>query len=124
MWDNFDTNSRIMRVILAQGPTKGGRVDGGLQPRWGLCLQPLPRERKASWRLGKVLDGRGHTVPCSVPGPKCYCQSQFGQSQPRNIWAIVDGVRVPGVAGDFVLRWLWDTEQNPQICSKSELTVQ
>jgi len=30
-------------------------------------------------------------------------------------WAIVDEVHVPNVTGDFVLRWRWDTEQNPQI---------
>ena len=33
----------------------------------------------------------------------------------RNMWAIVDEVQVPKVKGDFVLRWRWDTEQNPQI---------
>ena len=35
--------------------------------------------------------------------------------QPRNMWAIVDKVLVPSVTGEFVLRWRWDTEQNPQI---------
>jgi hypothetical protein len=31
-------------------------------------------------------------------------------------WAIVDSVRVPTtVVGAFVLRWRWDTDQNPQI---------
>ena len=33
----------------------------------------------------------------------------------RNMWAIVDEVQVPNILGDFVLRWRWDTEQNPQI---------
>lgn len=33
----------------------------------------------------------------------------------RGMWAIVDRVRVPQVTGDFVLRWRWDTEMNPQI---------
>jgi hypothetical protein len=32
-------------------------------------------------------------------------------------WAIVDTVRVPSRAGEYVLRWRWDTEQNPQIWS-------
>lgn len=32
-------------------------------------------------------------------------------------WVIVDRVRVPSTAGEFVLRWRWDTEQNPQIWS-------
>jgi hypothetical protein len=29
----------------------------------------------------------------------------------RNMWAIVDKIRVPNITGDFVLRWRWDTEQ-------------
>jgi len=33
----------------------------------------------------------------------------------RDMWAIVDKVQVPKTTGDFVLRWRWDTEQNPQI---------
>ena len=33
----------------------------------------------------------------------------------RDMWAIVDHVQVPATTGDFVLRWRWDTEQNPQI---------
>jgi hypothetical protein len=63
----------------------------------------------------------GNSQPCAtgthfpVPCPKCYGQSQFGANQPRNMWAIVDEVQVPNVTGDFVLRWRWDTEQNPQI---------
>ena len=30
-------------------------------------------------------------------------------------WMIVDQVRAPAVAGEYVLRWRWDTEQNSQI---------
>ena len=70
----------------------------------------------------KCSTGTQFPVPC----PKCYGQSQFGQNQPRNMWAIVDGLRVPGVVGDFVLRWRWDTEQNPQIwihCAVSVLAA-
>jgi len=33
----------------------------------------------------------------------------------RDMWAIVDQVQVPNTTGEFVLRWRWDTEQNPQI---------
>ena len=50
-----------------------------------------------------------------VPCPKCYGQALFGRSQPSNMWAIVDEVQVPNITGDYVLRWRWDTEQNPQI---------
>lgn len=37
------------------------------------------------------------------------------ESPARDMWSIVDRVRLPQVSGDFVLRWRWDTEQNPQI---------
>eukprot|EP00729_Bicosta_minor_P025747 gene25747-35030_t len=63
----------------------------------------------------------GNSETCStgtqfpVPCPKCYGQSPFGGNQPRNMWAIVDQVQVPKVTGEYVLRWRWDTEQNPQI---------
>ena len=50
-----------------------------------------------------------------VPCPKCYGQAEFGVAQKNNTWAIVDEVVAPKVTGEFVLRWRWDTEQNPQI---------
>ena len=33
----------------------------------------------------------------------------------EHMWAILDEVQLPQVTGDYVLRWRWDTEQNPQI---------
>ena len=30
-------------------------------------------------------------------------------------WVLVDRVRVPDAPGRYVLRWRWDTEQNPQV---------
>ena len=39
-------------------------------------------------------------------------------------WEIVDTVRAPAEAGDFVLRWRWDVEQNPQIWTHcADITV-
>ena len=40
--------------------------------------------------------------------------------------AIVDELRVPSTLGKFVLRWRWDTEQNPQIwthCADVEIVA-
>jgi hypothetical protein len=59
----------------------------------------------------------GYSQPCStgtqfpVPCPRCYGQAEFGAQQFRNMWAVVDEVRVPNFTGEFVLRWRWDTEQ-------------
>jgi hypothetical protein len=37
---------------------------------------------------------------------------------------IVDNVRVPEAAGEYVLRWRWDTEQNPQVWTNcADITV-
>ena len=30
-------------------------------------------------------------------------------------WVIVDTVKTPTTPGEYVLRWRWDTEQNPQV---------
>ena len=30
-------------------------------------------------------------------------------------WVMVDTVRAPAARGEYVLRWRWDTEQNPQV---------
>lgn len=39
-------------------------------------------------------------------------------------WQIVDQVRAPRTAGEYVLRWRWDTEQNPQIWTNcADITV-
>jgi hypothetical protein len=35
----------------------------------------------------------------------------------KSPWAIVDTIRVPEEAGDYVLRFRWDCEANPQICA-------
>ena len=32
-----------------------------------------------------------------------------------NVWVMVDKVKAPAVRGDYVLRWRWDVEQNPQV---------
>ena len=32
-----------------------------------------------------------------------------------NTWQIVDKVRAPATKGQYVLRWRWDVEQNPQV---------
>merc|ERR1712157_462130 len=33
----------------------------------------------------------------------------------KSDWVIMDTVRVPQIAGDYVLRWRWDCDANPQI---------
>jgi hypothetical protein len=53
-----------------------------------------------------------------VPFPYGYGQHLWYNSEggaSRDMWAIVDLVQVPNITGDFVLRWRWDTEQNPQV---------
>ena len=61
------------------------------------------------------------TEPCetgtqfAVPFERGYGQ-HFFDYVPRELWAIVDQLQLPkNVTGDYVLRWRWDTEQNPQI---------
>jgi hypothetical protein len=49
------------------------------------------------------LEGCGHMISMQVTGIA------------KDTWAIVDRVRVPEKAGDYVLRWRWDIEQNPQV---------
>lgn len=34
-----------------------------------------------------------------------------------NTWVLVDHVAVPATKGEYILRWRWDAEQNPQIWS-------
>lgn len=53
-----------------------------------------------------------------VPFPYGYGQHLWYNKEDgpsRDMWAIVDHVQLPNITGDFVLRWRWDTEQNPQI---------
>ena len=39
-------------------------------------------------------------------------------------WMLVDRVKVPPTSGEFVLRWRWDTEQNPQVWThSSDVTI-
>jgi len=55
-----------------------------------------------------------------VPFPYGYGQHLWYNSEDgpsRDMWAIVDKVQLPNITGDYVLRWRWDTEQNPQIWS-------
>lgn len=56
-----------------------------------------------------------------VPFPYGYGQHMWYNSEgglSRDMWAIVDKLQLPAdLTGDFVLRWRWDTEQNPQIWS-------
>lgn len=33
----------------------------------------------------------------------------------RDMWSIVDRVRISSIPGEYVLRWRWDAEQNPQV---------
>lgn len=51
--------------------------------------------------------GYGQQVWNLVPGPKTGAAADD--------WVIVDRVRAPAQAGEYVLRWRWDVEQNPQI---------
>jgi hypothetical protein len=60
----------------------------------------------------------------AVPFDRGYGQDMFDHTS-ENMWAIVDQLQLPeGVSGDFVLRWRWDTEQNPQIWTHcSDVTI-
>ena len=44
-------------------------------------------------------------------------------SAAANTWQIVDTVKAPAVAGEYVLRFRWDVEQNPQICERERAPV-
>ena len=43
--------------------------------------------------------------------------ARAGNPLAADTWQIVDRVRAPAARGDYVLRWRWDVEQNPQIWS-------
>ena len=66
----------------------------------------------------------------SVPFDYGYGQQVWNLKGPEtsglaaDTWQIVDNVRAPAVAGEYVLRWRWDTEQNPQIWTHcADITV-
>ena len=64
----------------------------------------------------ECLTGTQFPVPFPYGyGMHMWYNKQDGPS--RDMWAIVDLVQLPNITGDFVLRWRWDTEQNPQIWS-------
>jgi hypothetical protein len=55
-----------------------------------------------------------------VPFPNGYGQQIWNRKRPSDTaddWVIVDRINVPTDAGEYVLRWRWDTEQNPQVSS-------
>ena len=54
-----------------------------------------------------------------VPFPYGYGQQVWNQQTGADsaLWVIVDRVRAPAARGEYVLRWRWDVEQNPQIWS-------
>ena len=59
--------------------------------------------------------------PLSPPQvPFDYGYGQHVWNNPPNVpwsntWVMVDTVRAPVERGDYVMRWRWDTEQNPQV---------
>eukprot|EP00036_Acanthoecidae_sp_10tr_P011490 CAMPEP_0182926672 /NCGR_PEP_ID=MMETSP0105_2-20130417/12203_1 /TAXON_ID=81532 ORGANISM="Acanthoeca-like sp., Strain 10tr" /NCGR_SAMPLE_ID=MMETSP0105_2 /ASSEMBLY_ACC=CAM_ASM_000205 /LENGTH=318 /DNA_ID=CAMNT_0025064573 /DNA_START=135 /DNA_END=1091 /DNA_ORIENTATION=- len=62
----------------------------------------------------------GKSVPTEfpVPFPFGYGQQIWDRQRPSadaDDWIIVDKVEVPSQTGEYVLRWRWDTEQNPQV---------
>ena len=54
-----------------------------------------------------------------VPFDYGYGQQVWSLADPKApdnaLWVIVDRVRAPAAKGDYVLRWRWDAEQNPQV---------
>lgn len=56
-----------------------------------------------------------------VPFDYAYGQQVWNLKGPEtsglaaDTWQIVDNVRAPDIAGDYILRWRWDVEANPQI---------
>jgi len=66
----------------------------------------------------------GKSVPlqgnASLPFPQGYGQQLWNRVRPHDDaddWVIVDRLAVPAATppGKYVLRWRWDTEQNPQV---------
>eukprot|EP00037_Helgoeca_nana_P008306 m.74039 g.74039 ORF g.74039 m.74039 type:complete len:360 (+) comp18853_c0_seq1:71-1150(+) len=62
-----------------------------------------------------------------VPFPNGYGQQIWNRKRPSDTaddWVIVDRINVPTDAGEYVLRWRWDTEQNPQVWTHcSDVTI-
>jgi hypothetical protein len=96
----FDPEKVIKGFTSGAYANTGEGPDGGGLPGAENCSTgtqfPVPFE----WGYGQQIWNRGANA-----GPAA------------DDWAIVDTVRVPSTTGEFVLRWRWDTEQNPQIWS-------
>jgi hypothetical protein len=64
-----------------------------------------------------------------VPFPYGYGQQVWNLTPKRagvaaDTWVIVDHVKAPTKPGEYILRWRWDVEQNPQIWTHcADLTV-
>ena len=70
------------------------------------------------------------SLPVDVPFPYGYGQQVWNLKGPEtsglaaDTWQIVDQVRAPTQKGDYILRWRWDAEQNPQIWTHcADITV-
>ena len=76
----------------------GTGPDGGGWPGAENCSTGLQFPMPFDWGYGQQIWNRAANA-----GPAA------------DDWAIVDTLRVPSRTGRYVLRWRWDTEQNPQI---------
>ena len=76
--------------------------------------KPVPYAEKNPCPYGTMFD---------IPFPYGYGQHiwdrygpKINMSEPESsAWVITDQVNVPQEEGDYVLRWRWDAEQNPQV---------
>eukprot|EP00038_Savillea_parva_P007945 m.173462 g.173462 ORF g.173462 m.173462 type:complete len:369 (+) comp13700_c0_seq1:259-1365(+) len=91
-----------------QGPQKSYRNDGPPAPYGFPC--PTGTQFKVPFDYGY-----GQQIWDLVP-------SKAGKA--ADVWVITDQVRAPSDPGEYVLRWRWDVEQNPQIWTHcADITV-
>jgi hypothetical protein len=93
-----------------RSPSQLGTHSFARLERTSLCVRVVSpvADARTTAAVSRALNASTHA---QVPCPKCFGQALFGRVQSRNMWAIMDEVRVPDVTGDFVLRWRWDCEQ-------------
>ena len=128
-------DGRGQRLIAAMDVTEGTRPAGSAWRR-----NPIPacncdggdnckgtaagnEDGRQSYEDGQQPVPKGFNCPTgtqfAVPFDYGYGQHVWNNPKPPSpaalTWVMVDRVRAPAARGEYVLRWRWDAEQNPQI---------
>jgi len=80
--------------------------------------QPVSRAYRECMDCNLSECGKRVGTEWPLPFPYGYGQQIWNRERPSptaDDWVIVDSVQVPTAPGAYVLRWRWDTEQNPQV---------